>query len=326
MQLVHRRTFLFAAAGTTSSFVTRRTAWALDYPTRPVRIVVGFADGGATDIIARLVSQGLSERLGQSFVVENRPGAGSNIATEAVINAPADGYTLLFVGPPAVINATFYSKLDFNFIRDIAPVATIVRVPYVIVANSSFPAKTVPELIDYAKANPGRISMGVPGKGSGPHVAGELFKTLAGIDMVSVQYRGDAPALSDLMGGQIHLCFNSLPAAIELIEAGRVRAVATTATTRSKTLPDLPTVSEFIHGYEASAFYGIGAPKNTSSTIVDKLSLAINSTIADHAVQTRIVGLGGTMLALSPLEFEKLIAEETDKWAKVIRLANIKPD
>jgi tripartite-type tricarboxylate transporter receptor subunit TctC len=323
MQLVHRRSLLLAVASAASSFVTRRIAWALDYPTRPVRIIVGFVAGGATDIIARLVSQGLTERLGQSFVVENRPGAGTNIATEAVINAPADGYTLLFVGPPAAINATLYQKLDFNFIRDIAPVATIVRVPFVIVVNTSFPAKTIPELIDFAKANPGRISMGVPGKGSGPHMAGELFKAMAGVDMVTVQYRGDAPALSDLMGGQIQLCFNSLPAAIELIEAGKVRALATTATTRSNILPDLPMVSEFVHGYEASAFYGIGAPKNTPSAIVDKLSLAINSTIADHSVQTRLAGLGGTMFALSPPEFEKLITDETDKWAKVIRLANI---
>ena len=326
MLLAHRRTFLLAAAGAASSFLMRDVAWALDYPTRPVRIIVGFSAGGATDIIARLVGQGLSERLGRSFVVENRPGAGTNMATEAVIAAPADGYTLLFVGPPAAINATLYDKLDFNFIRDIAPVATIVRVPFVIVVNTSFPAQTVPALIDYAKANPGRISMGVPGKGSGPHMAGELFKAMAGIDMTTVQYRGDAPALSDLMGGQIQLCFNSLPAAIELIEAGRVRALATTATTRLTALPDLPTASEFVHGYEASAFYGIGAPKNTPAAIIDRLSSAINSTIADRAVQTRLAGLGGTVLALSPSAFEQLIAAETDKWAKVIRSADIKLD
>jgi tripartite-type tricarboxylate transporter receptor subunit TctC len=326
MHLVRRRTFLFAVTSAASSFVKRRIAWAIDYPTRPVRIIVGFAAGGATDIIARLVGQGLSTRFGQSFLVENRPGAGTNIATEAVIGAPADGYTLLFVGPPAAINATLYDKLDFNFIRDIAPVATIVRVPFVIVVNTSFQAKTVPELINYAKANPGRISMGVPGKGSGPHMAGELFKAMAGVDMVTVQYRGDAPALSDLMGGQIQLCFNSLPAAIKLIEAGKVRALATTAIPRSTTLPNLPTVSEFVHGYEASAFYGIGASKNTPSAIIDRLSLAINSTIADHSVQTRLASLGGTALTLSPSEFEKLIIDETDKWAKVIRSANIKLD
>ncbi len=326
MHLIHRRRFLFAVAGGASSLVTRRIAWALDYPSRPVRIIVGFAAGGATDIIARLVGQGLSTRVGQSFVVENRPGAGTNIATEAVISAPADGYTLLFVGPPAAINATLYDKLDFNFIRDIAPVATIVRVPFVIVVNTSFPAKTVPELINYLKANPGRISMGVPGKGSGPHMAGELFKAMASVDMVTVQYRGDAPALSDLMGAQIQLCFNSLPAAIKLIEAGRVRALATTAATRPTALPNLPTVSEFVHGYEASAFYGIGVSRNTPSAIIDKLSQAINSTIVDQAVQTRLAGLGGTVLALSPSAFEKLIIDETDKWAKVIRLANIKLD
>lgn len=326
MPPVQRRTFLFAAASTASSLVMRRAAWGLDYPTRPVRIIVGFAAGGATDIIARLVGQGLSERLGQSFLVENKPGAGTNIATEAVINAPADGYTLLFVGPPAAINATLYGKLDFKFIRDIAPVATIVRVPFVIVVGMSFPAQTVPELIDYAKANPGRISMGVPGKGSGPHMAGELFKAMAGVDMVTVQYRGDAPALSDLMGGQIQLCFNSLPAAMQLIEAGKVRALATTAAVRSNALPNLPTVSEFVRGYEASAFYGLGAPNNTPPAIIDKLNLTINATIADHAVQTRLASLGGTVLALTPSEFEKLIADETDKWAKVIRLADIKPD
>lgn len=326
MHFVPRRAFVFAAASTAFSLVTRRIAWALDYPTRPVRIIVGFAVGGATDIIARLVSEGLSKRLGQSFVVENRPGAGSNIATEAVINKPADGYTLLFVGPPAAINASLYDKLNFNFISDIAPVATIVRVPFVIVVNTSFPAKTVPELIGYLKANPGRVGMGVPGRGSGPHMAGELFKAMASVDMVAVQYRGDAPALSDLIGGQIQLCFSSLPAAIKLIEAGNVRALATTAITRSNALPNLPTVSESVGGYEASAFYGIGVPKSTPSAIIDKLSQAINSTIADHSVQTRLASLGGTVLGLSPSEFEKLITDETDKWAKVIRLTNIKPD
>jgi tripartite-type tricarboxylate transporter receptor subunit TctC len=326
MPLVHRRTFLFAISGAVSSGVTRRTAWALDYPVRPVRIIVGFAAGGATDIIARLVGQGLSERLGESFVVENRAGAGTNIATEAVIDAPADGYTLLFVGPPAAINATLYGKLDFNFIRDIAPVATIVRVPFVIVVNTAFPAKTVPELIDYAKANPGRISMGVPGKGSGPHMAGELFKAMAGVNVITVQYRGDAPALSDLMGGQIQLCFNSLPAAMELIEAGKVRALATTAITRSSALPNLPTVAEFVRGYEASAFYGIGAPKNTPPAVIDKLNRAIHSTVTDHSIQTRLASLGGTVLELSPSEFGKLIIDETDKWSKVIRLASIKLD
>jgi tripartite-type tricarboxylate transporter receptor subunit TctC len=291
-----------------------------------VRIIVGFAAGGATDIIARLVGQRLSERLGQSFIVENRAGAGTNIATEAVIDAPADGYTLLFVGPPAAINATLYDKLDFNFIRDIAPVATIVRVPFVIVVNTAFPAKTVPELIDYAKANPGRISMGVPGKGSGPHMAGELFKAMAGVNMITVQYRGDAPALSDLMGGQIQLCFNSLPAAMELIKAGKVRALATTATARSSALPNLATVSEFVRGYEASTFYGIGAPKNTPLAVINELNRAIHSAITDQPVQTRLASLGGTVLDLSPSEFRKLIIGETDKWSKVIRLASIKPD
>ena len=320
---LRRREFLALAAGAAALPLPAR---AQAYPARPIRLLVGFAPGGGTDVMARLIQQVLSEKLGQQVVVENRPGAGTNIATEAVIAAPADGYTLLFVGPPAAINATLYQKLDFNFIRDIAPVATITRVPFVIAVNTSFAATTVPELIDYAKANPGRISMGVPGKGSGPHMAGELFKALAGVDMVTVQYRGDAPALSDLMGGQIQLCFNSLPAAMQLIEAGKVRALATTATTRSAALPNLPTVSESVHGYEASAFYGIGVAKSTPSAIIDKLSLAINSTIADHSVQTRLAGLGGTVLTLGPPDFEKLITDETDKWAKVVRLANIKPE
>ncbi len=287
---------------------------------------MGFAAGGATDIIARLMSGALSSRLDQTFIVENKPGAGTNIAVEAVLATPADGYTLLFVGPSNAINASLYDKLDFNFIRDIAPIASIVRVPFVMVIDPSFPAKTVAEFIDYAKANPGKLSVGTPGKGSGPHMAAELFKVMSGVSMVAVQYRGDAPALTDLMGGQIQACFNSLPAAIELIQAGKVQALATTAATRSDILPNLPTVAEFVSGYEASAFYGIGAAKGTPASIVDKLNLVIQATLADQTVRARLVGLGGTILALSAPEFGKVIAEETDKWAKVIRSADIKPD
>ena len=326
MHYFDRRTFLLTVAGTAALPAARDVAWALDYPTRPVRIIVGFAAGGATDIIARLMSNELSKRLDQTFIVENKPGAGTNIAVEAVLAAPADGYTLLFVGPSNAINASLYDKLDFNFIRDIAPIASIVRVPFVMVVDTSFPAKTVAEFIDYAKSNPGKLSMGTPGKGSGPHMAGELFKVMTGVDMITVQYRGDAPALTDLMGGQIKVCFNSLPAAIELIQAGKVRALATTAVTRSDILPNLPTVAEFVSGYEASAFYGIGAQKGTAAPIIDKLNLATQATLADQTVRARLVGLGGTVLALSAPEFGRVIAEETDKWARVIRSADIKPD
>ncbi|MGO9444679.1 MAG: Bug family tripartite tricarboxylate transporter substrate binding protein [Thiobacillaceae bacterium] len=321
-----RRVFLRTVVGTAILPVTRDIAWALDYPIRPVRIIVGFAAGGATDIIARLMSKELSKRLDQTFIVENKPGAGTNIAVEAVLAAPADGYTLLFIGPSNAINTSLYDKLDFNFIRDIAPIASIVRVPFVMVVDTSFPAKTVAEFIDYAKANPGKLSMGTPGKGSGPHMAGELFKVMTDVDMVTVQYRGDAPALTDLMGGQIQVCFNSLPAAIELIRAGKVRALATTAATRSDTFPNLPIVAEFVSGYEATAFYGIGASKGTPAPIIDKLNVAIQATLMDQTVRARLVGLGGTILALSAPEFGRVIAEETDKWAKVIRSADIRPN
>lgn len=321
-----RRAFLVAVVGAAASPVTRNVAWAFDYPTRPVKIVVGFAAGGATDIIARLMSEELSKRLGQTFIVENKPGAGTNIAVEAVLAAPPDGYTLLFVGPSNAINASLYDKLDFNFIRDIAPIASIVRVPFVMVVGTSFPTKTLAEFIDYAKANPGKLSMGTPGKGSGPHMAGELFKVMTGVDMITVQYRGDAPALTDLMGGQIQVCFNSLPAAIELIHAGKVRALATTAATRSDALSNLPTVAEFVPGYEASAFYGIGARKGTPGAVIDKLNSVIQTTLVDQTVRARLVGLGGTILALSAPDFGSVITEETDKWAKVIRSADIRPD
>ena len=272
-----RRQFLHLAAGAAALPAVSRIAWAQAYPTRPVRIIVGFAAGGAADIIARLIGQWLSERLGQPFVIENRPGAGSNIATEAVVRAPPDGYTLLLVGTANAINATLYDKLNFNFIRDIAPVAGIIRVPNVMVVNPSVPAKTVPEFIAYAKANPGKINMASGGIGTAAHVSGELFKMMAGVDMVHVPYRGAAPALTDLLGGQVQVMFASMPSSIEHIRAGKLRALAVTTATRSEALPDIPTVGEFVPGYEASAWYGVGAPKDTPAEIVDKLNKEINA-------------------------------------------------
>jgi tripartite-type tricarboxylate transporter receptor subunit TctC len=322
-----RRVFLRAFAGTAGILpLASKIVWASDYPARPVRIVVGFAAGGATDVIARLIGDELSKRFGQAFIVENKPGAGSNIAVEAALAAPADGYTLLFVGPSNAINATLYDKLDFDFMHDIAPVAALARVPFVVVVGTSFPAKTVAEFVDYAKANPGKLSIGTPGKGSGPHMAAELFAAMAGVELTTVQYRGDAPALTDLMGGQIQACFNSLPAAMEFIKSDKVHALATTAANRSNSLPDIPTIAEFVSGYEASAFYGIGTRRGAPTTVIDELSMAIQTILSDQQVQARLVGLGATVLALSAPDFGKLIAEETDKWAKVIRSAGIKSD
>jgi tripartite-type tricarboxylate transporter receptor subunit TctC len=320
-----RRQFLHLAAGAAALPVMAPVARAQTYPTRPVRIIVGFAAGGVSDILTRLMGQWLSDRLGQQFVIENRPGAGGNIATEAVVRAPADGYTLLLVGPPAAINATLYDKLNFNFIRDIAPVAGISREPNVVVVHPSFPAKTVPEFIAYAKIHPGKINMASPGNGTAPHVSGELFKMMAGIDMVHVPYRGGTPALTDLLGGQVQVMFGVLPSSIAHIRAGRLRALAVTTAERSETLPDIPTVGEFVPGYEASAVYGLGAPKDTSAEIVGTLNKAINAGLADPKVKARLAGLGGTALAGSPADFGKLIAEETEKWAKVVRFSGAKP-
>jgi tripartite-type tricarboxylate transporter receptor subunit TctC len=322
-----RRDLLHAVAGMAAALpMTALGAWAAGYPGRPVMIAVGFAAGGATDVIARLIGEELSKRFGQPFIVENKPGAGSNIAVEAVLAAPADGYTLLFVGPANAINATLYDKLDFDFMRDIAPVAALVRVPFVLVVGASVPAKTFAEFIAYAKANPGKLSIGTPGKGSGPHMAAELFEAMSGVELTAVQYRGDAPALTDLMGGQIQACFNSLPAAIELIKSGKVRALATTAAARCSFLPDIPTIAERVPGYEASAFYGLGTRSGTPDAVIDELSLAIQTILSDQQIQARLIGLGGTVLALSAPDFGKLIAAETDKWAKVIRSADIKAD
>jgi tripartite-type tricarboxylate transporter receptor subunit TctC len=319
-----RRRFLRLAAGAAALPALSRIALAESYPSRPVYIVVGFAAGGPNDISARLIGQWLSERLGQQFVVENRPGAGSNIATEAVVRAAPDGYTLLLVPAPAAINATLYSKLNFNFIRDIAPVAGIVRVPEVIVVNPSVPAATLPEFIAYAKANPGKINLATAGNGSVPHVAGELFKFMAGVDLVRVNYRGGGPALVDLIGGQVHVMFEPTLSTLPYIRAGKLRALAVTSTKRSEALPGIPTVDEFVPGYEATAWFGIGAPKNTPAEIVDKLNREVNAGLADFKIKERLADLGGVPMPMSPAEFSKLIVVETEKWGKVIKLAGIK--
>ena len=302
-----------------------RVAVAQTYPTRPVKLVVGFPPGGGNDIVARLIAQWLSERLGQPFVVENRPGAGTNIATEAVVRAPPDGYTLLFVAPSSAINATLYEKLSFNFIRDIAPVASLIRLPNVMEVNLSVPVKTVPEFIAYAKADRSKINMASPGVGTSVHLSGELFKMMAGVDMLHVPYRGTAPALTDLLGGQVQVMFGTMTGSIEYIRTGKLRALAVTTATRAEVLPDVPTVAEFVPGYEASTWYGIGAPKNTPTEIIDKLNKEINAGLADSKMKAQLADLGGTVLAGSPAEFGRLIADETEKWAKVIKFAGIKP-
>ena len=323
---VSRRGFLYLAAGAAALPTVTRIAGAETYPTRPVHIIVGYAPGGATDIMARLVGQWLSERLGQQFVIENRPGAGSNIAAEAVVRAPADGYTLLLVGVSNAINATLYDRLNFNFIRDITPVAGIIRDTYVMVVNPSFPAKTVPEFVAYAKADPGRINFGSAGIGSPNHVTGELFKIMTGVNLMHVPYRGIALALSDLLGGQVQVAFASMPSSIEFIRAGRLRALAVTTATRSEVLPDVPTVGEFVPGYEASAWYGIGAPKATPAEIVDKLNKEINAALADPKMKARLADLGGTPFLGSPADFGKLIADDTERWGKVVEFSGAKVD
>jgi tripartite-type tricarboxylate transporter receptor subunit TctC len=326
MKLPHRRKFLHLAAGAAALPAVSRIAGAQSYPSRPVRIIVGFPAGGGVDIVARLIGQWLSERLGQPFVIENRPGAGSNIATEVVVRAPADGYTLLLVHASNAINATLYDKLNFNFIRDIAPVAGIIAVPNVMVLNPSIPAKTVPEFIAYAKANPGKINIASGGIGGPSHVSAELFKMMTGSDMLLVSYRGMAPAVTDLLAGQVQVMFNSLPASIEYIKAGTLRALAVTTATRSETLPSIPTMGEFVPGYEATTWYGVGVPKNTPAEIIEKLSKEINAGLADAKMKARLADLGGTVLPGSPADFGKLIADETEKWAKVIKSAGIKPE
>ena len=321
-----RRKFLRLAAVAAALPAVSRIARAQAYPTRPVRLIAPFAPGGGSDMTARLIGQWLSERLGQQFVIDNRPGAASNIATEAVVRASADGYTLLIVGSWNTINATLYDKLSFNFIRDIAPVASVIRDPYVMVVNPSVPAKSVPEFIAYAKDNPRKLNMASPGTGTGPHIGGELFKMMAGVDMVHVPYRGGGPVVTDLLGGQVQVSFASMPSSIQYIRAGKLRALAVTTATRSEALPDVPTVGEFVPGYEASTWYGVGAPKATPAEIIDKLNKEINAGLADPNIKARIADVGGTVLALSPADFGKFIAEETEKWGKVIRALNIKAD
>jgi tripartite-type tricarboxylate transporter receptor subunit TctC len=321
-----RRTFLLLAAGAAALPTVARIAWAQAYPSRPVGLVAGFAPGGGVDITARVIGQWLSERLGQQFVIENRPGASSNVATEAVVRAPADGYTLLLVSAANAANAALYDKLNFNFIRDIAPVASVMRFPYVMVVNPSVPAKSVPEFIAYAKANPHKLNMASPGIGSGVHIAGELFKMMAGVDMVHVPYRGAGPSLTDLIGGQVQVTFETMPAAIGYIRAGTLRALAVTTTQRSEALPDIATVAEFVPGYEVSGWYGVGAPNATPAGIVEKLNKEINAGLADPKIKARLADLGGTPLVGSPADFGKLIADDTEKWAKVVKFANIKPE
>jgi tripartite-type tricarboxylate transporter receptor subunit TctC len=317
-----RREFLQLAAFAAAMPVT--FAWSETYPSRPVRLIVGYAAGGTYDILARQIGQWLSKHLGQPFVVENRPGAASNIATEVVVRANADGYTLLLAGPANTINATIYDKLDFDFIRDIAPVAGIAREPLFMEVNPSLPTKSVPDFIAYAKANPGTINMASPGNCSSGHLAGELFKMMTGVDMVHVPYRGAAPALSDLLGGQVQVYFGAAPASIEHVRSGKLRALAVTTATRCQAMPEIPTIGEFVQGYEASAWYGVGAPRDTHPNIVERLNKEINAALGDPTIKARFADQGGTVIPGSPAEFGRLIAEETEKWARVIRTANIK--
>jgi tripartite-type tricarboxylate transporter receptor subunit TctC len=326
MKLPHRRHVLHLAAGVAVFPAVSRAAWAQAYPSRPVRWIVGYPPAGASDIAARLIGQWLSDRLGQPFVIENRPGASGNIGTEAVVNAPPDGYTLLLVNAGNAINATLYDKLKYNLIRDIAPVAGIIGVPLVMQVNPSVPVKTVPEFIAYAKANPAKLNMASAGNGTPQHVSGELFKMMAGVNMTHVPYRGSAPALTDLLGGQVQIVFDTTLASIEYIRAGRLRPLAVTTATRLEALPEIPTVNDFLPGYEASGWYGVGAPKNTPTEIIDKLNKEINAALANPKMKAQLADLGGIVLALSPAEFGKLIADETEKWGKVIRAANIKPE
>jgi tripartite-type tricarboxylate transporter receptor subunit TctC len=325
MQLA-RRQFLHLTAGAAALPAVSRIAWAQTYPTRPVRLVVGAPPGGGFDIAARLIGQWLSERLGQPFVIANRPGAGGNIGTEAVVRAPADGYTLLLITGVNASNATLYETLSFNLSRDIAPVAGITRVPEVMVANLSVPSRTVPEFIAYAKANPGKVNMASGAVGSPSHLAGELFKMMAGVDMLHVPYRGTAPALTDLLGGQVQVTFVSMPSSIAYIRAGKLRPLAVTTTTRSDELPDVPTVGDFLAGYEASNWYGVGVRTGTPAEVIDKLNKEINAALADLKFRARLADVGGTPLSGSPADLGKLIAEETEKWAKVIKFAGIKPE
>jgi len=321
-----RRKFLHLAVSTAALPIASHLVWAQSYPSRPVRIIVGFAPGGTSDISARLVGQWLSERLGRQFITENKTGAAGNIAAEYVVNAAPDGYTLLVFASAAAINATLYTNLNFNFIRDIAPVASILRVPNVILVNPSFPAATVPEFIAYAKANPGKINMATAGIGSTPHIFGELFKMMTGVNLLTVHYRGGGPALTDLLGGQVQVMFDPVGEAVGYIKAGRLRALAVTSATRLPALPGIPTVGDFVPSYEAEGWSGMGAPRNTPVEIIDTLNKEINAGLADPKMKARLVDLGSTPLAQSPGDFGKLFADEIKKWAKVIQFANIKAE
>jgi tripartite-type tricarboxylate transporter receptor subunit TctC len=326
MKLPHRRQFLHLAAAAAALPVASGIVLAQTYPTRPVRLIVPFGPAGATDITARLIGQWLSERLGQQFVIENRPGAGGNIGTEAVVRAAPDGYTLGLFGAANAINATLYDKLNFNFVRDIAPVAPMVRFPYIMVVNPSVPAKTLPEFIAYAKANPGKINMASPGIGSTPHVNGELFKVMTGTNIVHVPYRSAAAVMTDLLSGQVQLYFGTTASSLEYVRTGKLRALAVTIERRLDALPDIPTVGDFVPGYEASNWYGIGAPRNTPVEVIEKLNKETNAGLADPKLKARLADLGGTVLAASPADFGKLITEETEKWGKVVKFAGIKLD
>jgi tripartite-type tricarboxylate transporter receptor subunit TctC len=321
-----RRQILHLAAGLVALPAASRIARAQIYPTRPVRLIVGAPAAGPVDISARLIAQWLSDRLGHQFIVDNRPGAGGNIGTEAVVHAPADGYTLLMAYASNAINATLYDRLNYNFIRDIAPVGAINRIALVMEVHPSFPARSVPELIAYAKANPGKLNMASPGNGTGPHLAGELFKMMAGIDMIHVPYRGSGPMLADLLGGQVQVAFDGLSSSIEYIKAGRLRALAVATASRSPALPEIPTLSEYVPGYEASGWCGVGAPRGTPTAIIDRLNQEINAGLADARVKAQFADLGEAVLPGSAADFGKFIAEETEKWAKVVKFSGAKPD
>jgi tripartite-type tricarboxylate transporter receptor subunit TctC len=325
MKLV-RRHFLQLAGAVVAAPVLQQHAWALNYPAKPVRWIVGFAPAGPNDITARLLGQWLSVRLGQPFIIENRPGAGSNLATEVVVNAAPDGYTILMVSAPNAINATLYEKLNFNFMRDILPVASIIRLPNVMTVNPSVPAKTVPEFIAYAKVNPGKPNFASSGIGAANHMSGELFKAMTGISMAHIPYRSSGPALTDLIGGQVQVMFDAITSSIEYIKAGKLRALAVTTVARSDWLPDIPAMSDFVAGYEVSNWFGIGVPKNTPAEVVDKLNREVNAALADPKLKVRFADLGGTVLPGSSTDFGRLIADETEKWATVIRAANIKAE
>jgi tripartite-type tricarboxylate transporter receptor subunit TctC len=321
-----RRHFLHLAVGAAALPAAPRFALAQAYPGRPVHVIAGFAAGGGVDITARLIGQWLSDRLGQTFVIENRPGAGGNIGTETVVNAAADGYTLLLATVPNAVNATLYEKLNFNFVRDIAPVGGIIRVPQVILVHPSVPAKTLPEFIAYAKANPGKVNMASAGNGSAPHMAGELFNVMAGVNLVHVPYRGQGPALTDLLGGQVQVLFATTPGTTDYIKTGKLRALAVTTAAHAEVLPDVPTVAEFVPGYEASQWYGLAAPRNTPPEIVDRLNKEINAALADPKMKARFADIGGEPLTGAPAAFGSLIAAETEKWGKVVRAAGLKPE